>query len=167
MTIVLIALHVIVCLLLIAVILLQAGKGHGLSSSSFGAGGPAQNVFGTKTADFLTKATTVAAILFLITSIGLDIMYARKSRSLMRGEEEVSQEDMEKIREALDKLKEEAKRQELEEQARKAAEGEPGLTEEEQIEIDEAVAEAAGDVLGATEEETEVIEEKVEKVTDN
>lgn len=73
--------HIIVCLMLIAIILLQPGRGMGLSNSAF-ADSSAQSVFGTKTADVLTKATTVAAILFMLTCIGLSALTAHKSRSL-------------------------------------------------------------------------------------
>ena len=73
--------HIIVCLMLVAIILLQPGKGMGLSSSAF-SDSAAQSVFGTKTADVLTKATTVAAVLFMITCISLSALTARRSRSL-------------------------------------------------------------------------------------
>ena len=73
--------HVIVCLMLVGIILLQPGKGMGLSNSAF-SDSAAQSVFGTKTADVLTKATTVAAILFMLTCIGLSALTAHKSRSL-------------------------------------------------------------------------------------
>lgn len=83
MTIFLTIVHVIVCFILILVILLQAGRGQGLSGASFGSGN-VQSVLGTRAADFLTKATSVAAICFLFTCIGLDIIEARKSRSLLQ-----------------------------------------------------------------------------------
>ena len=54
-----IAIHIIVSLILIAVILLQAGRGGGLSES-FG-GSSTQTIFGTKTSLFLTRATAVSA----------------------------------------------------------------------------------------------------------
>lgn len=75
--------HVIVCFILILVILLQAGRGQGLSGASFGSGN-VQSVLGTRAADFLTKATSVAAICFLFTCIGLDLIEAHKSRSLLQ-----------------------------------------------------------------------------------
>ncbi len=75
-------LHVIVCLILIVVILLQVGRGHGLTGGSFG-GESTQTIFGTKTATFMTKMTTFAAIGFLVTSLGLDLVVSRKSKSLI------------------------------------------------------------------------------------
>ena len=73
--------HIVVCLMLVGIILLQPGKGMGLTNSSF-SDSAAQSVFGTKTADVLTKATTVAAVLFMVTCVSLSALTARKSRSL-------------------------------------------------------------------------------------
>ncbi len=73
--------HIIVCLMLVAIILLQPGRGMGLSGSAL-SDSAAQSVFGTKTADVLTKATTVAAVLFMLTCIILSALTARKSRTL-------------------------------------------------------------------------------------
>lgn len=114
MTVLLVIVHVIVCLVLVLVILLQAGRGQGFGGTSLGFGGGVQTLFGTKAADFLTKATSVCAILFLITCISLDIIEARRARSIVRpggGEKAVSKEDIAKIKEALEKLKAEAAQQ--------------------------------------------------------
>ncbi len=73
--------HIVVCLMLVGIILLQPGRGMGLAGSAL-SDSSAQSVFGTKTADVLTKATTVAAILFMVTCVGLSALTARKSRSL-------------------------------------------------------------------------------------
>ncbi len=98
--------HVMACLTLIFVILLQIGRGHGLSGASFSQSG-VQTVFGTKTADFLSKATTVMAIIFVITCISLDVLQARTSRSLFApsGGSSMSKADMEKIKQVLEKIK--------------------------------------------------------------
>jgi len=62
--------HVLVCVILILVVLLQSGKGADLAGA-FGGGGT-QTAFGSRgPASFLSKATTVAAIVFMITSIAL------------------------------------------------------------------------------------------------
>jgi len=76
-----IAFHVIACIILIAVILLQAGRGGGLSET-FG-GESQQTIFGTKTSLFLSRATIVAAGLFLFTSLLLGIMTSRRGKSLI------------------------------------------------------------------------------------
>jgi preprotein translocase subunit SecG len=63
-------LHVIVCLFLIFVVLLQAGKGGGMGLA-FG-GGQAQTMFGGSGAgNFLTRATAITAVLFMLTSLTL------------------------------------------------------------------------------------------------
>jgi preprotein translocase subunit SecG len=80
-----IAVHVIACIILIITILLQAGRGGGLSET-FG-GDSSQTIFGTKMSVFLTKATVVAACLYLITCLGLGIMTSRRGRSLIRFQE--------------------------------------------------------------------------------
>ncbi|MCM8779816.1 MAG: preprotein translocase subunit SecG, partial [Candidatus Omnitrophica bacterium] len=59
---ILIALHVIICALLILIILIQAGRGGGLVESFSGV----ESMFGTKTNTFLTRSTTVLSIAFFI-----------------------------------------------------------------------------------------------------
>ena len=77
----LMVLHVFVSIVLILVILMQAGRGGGVSEI-FGAGST-QTIFGTSTAKFLTKATAACAILFIVTSLSLAILSSRRSKSLM------------------------------------------------------------------------------------
>ena len=76
--------HVIVSLLLIAVILLQAGRGGGLNEQ-FG-GGSTSTIFGTKTSVFLTRATAASAIIYIITCLSLAILTSHRGRSLMAKE---------------------------------------------------------------------------------
>jgi preprotein translocase subunit SecG len=64
------ALHFIVCFVLIAVVLLQRGKGADLGASL--GGGSANTIFGSRGAgNFLTKITTASAITFMATSLTL------------------------------------------------------------------------------------------------
>jgi len=100
----LILVHVVVCFVLILVILLQAGRGQGLTGASFG-GGNVQSLLGTKASSFLTKATSVSAVVFLFTCIGLNVMEVHKSRSLFQPKNAQAPLDVEKIRKALDKVK--------------------------------------------------------------
>lgn len=72
--------HITICLILIATILLQAGRGGGLTEA-FG-GETAQSIFGTQTPKILKKATTVSAIFFLITSLALGMITARRGKSV-------------------------------------------------------------------------------------
>lgn len=76
-----IALHVIVSLVLIAVILLQAGRGGGLSES-FG-GSQTQTILGTKTSVFLKRATSIAAVLYILVCLLLGVMTSHRGRSLV------------------------------------------------------------------------------------
>lgn len=80
MYILLIIIHIMACLLLIAVILLQAGKGGGLTEMV--GGDTAQSLLGTGAPVVLKKATTVSAIVFLTTSLLLGIVTARMGRSI-------------------------------------------------------------------------------------
>jgi preprotein translocase subunit SecG len=66
-------LHVIVSVILVLVVLLQSGKGADLSGA-FG-GGATQTAFGSRgPASFLSKMTTIAAVIFMLTSIGLSMI---------------------------------------------------------------------------------------------
>jgi preprotein translocase subunit SecG len=70
MTIVIIAIHVIVCLALILIVLLQTGKGADMGAA-FGMGS-SQTLFGSAgSGGFMSKATTAAAVIFMITSLAL------------------------------------------------------------------------------------------------
>ncbi len=79
--------HVAVCIFLIAVVLLQSGKSADIAAAFGGVG--SQTAFGTRTAaTVLTKATTWAAIIFMLTSITLSIMasqHAGASGSVLEG----------------------------------------------------------------------------------
>jgi len=85
-------LHVIFCLFLILVILLQTGKGAGMGAA-FGGGG-SSTVFGPRGAgSFIGKATGIVAALFMITSLSLAFFSSSKSTSLeKRALEEVDQQ---------------------------------------------------------------------------
>jgi len=73
-------LHVIVCAFLIAVVLLQSGKSADIAAAFGGAG--SQTAFGTRTAGtVLSRATTYAAIAFMVTSITLSVLATRRGAS--------------------------------------------------------------------------------------
>jgi len=80
-------LHVIVCAFLIAVVLLQSGKSADIAAAFGGMG--SQTAFGARTAaTVLTKATTWAAIVFMLTSVTLSVFASRagaRSRSVLGG----------------------------------------------------------------------------------
>lgn len=77
--------HIVACIVLIAVILLQSGRGGGLSEMAGGGVQQTQKMFGTQTNALLMKFTSYCAIAFLITSISLVLLTSRRSKSLMEG----------------------------------------------------------------------------------
>src|SRR5215467_7515355 len=80
MVILLTIVHVIVCLFLVVVVLLQSGKAADLAGAFGGMG--SQTVFGPRgSATVLSKATTIAAGLFMVTSLTLSILATRGSKS--------------------------------------------------------------------------------------
>ncbi|MBI1357501.1 MAG: preprotein translocase subunit SecG [Acidobacteria bacterium] len=77
MLILLTVIHVVVCLFLIIVVLLQSGKAADLAGAFGGMG--SQTAFGPRgAATLLSKSTTGAAILFMVTSITLGIMQGNR-----------------------------------------------------------------------------------------
>jgi preprotein translocase subunit SecG len=65
--------HLLVCLCLVAVILVQSGKGGGLAGGAFG--NATQTVFGGRGGtDFVTRATVVLGVLFFVTSLSMALL---------------------------------------------------------------------------------------------
>lgn len=82
MFILVVTIHIIVSLVIIGLVLLQAGKGADIGSAFGGSG--SQAVFGSMgTPTVLGKATAVIAAVFMITSFGLSIMSHRRAVSIM------------------------------------------------------------------------------------
>jgi preprotein translocase subunit SecG len=78
MSILLIVVHVVVSVALIMIVLLQTGKGADMGAA-FGGGG-SQTLFGsTGASTFLSKATTGAAIIFMVTSLGLAYLSSHRT----------------------------------------------------------------------------------------
>jgi preprotein translocase subunit SecG len=79
--------HVIVCLFLIIVVLLQSGKSGDIAAAFGGMG--SQTAFGPRgSATVLSKATTWSTVIFMLTSITLSIMASRggaTSNSVLQG----------------------------------------------------------------------------------
>ena len=74
-------LHIIVCIVLILVVLLQAGKGANMGAAF---GGSSQTVFGSSGAGtFLGKMTTIVAAVFMLTSLTLSYFSVYKGSSIM------------------------------------------------------------------------------------
>ncbi|MFI5296160.1 MAG: preprotein translocase subunit SecG [Thermodesulfovibrionales bacterium] len=67
--------HIIVCFFLIFIVLVQSGKGAELGAAF---GGSSQTLFGARgAATFFSKLTTIAAVVFMITSLSLAMIEAR------------------------------------------------------------------------------------------
>lgn len=75
-----IGIHVAICIVLIIIILVQRGRGGGFIESFAGL----ESMFGTKTSAFLSRATSILAILFFVSCLTLAFMSLRESKSLMR-----------------------------------------------------------------------------------
>jgi preprotein translocase subunit SecG len=74
----LVVLHIVICLFLIGVVLLQQGKSADLAGAFGGQG--SQTAFGPRgAANLLTRLTTWSAVLFMLTSIGLTVLLSRST----------------------------------------------------------------------------------------
>ena len=75
--------HVISCVFLVILVLLQSGKGAEISASF---GGSSQTVFGSSGgANFFTRATATMAALFLLTALALVSMSGKSKKSVFDG----------------------------------------------------------------------------------
>src|SRR5687767_14306787 len=89
-----VAVHIVLCLMLVGIILLQPGKGAdpgsafggGISSSMFGPRGPA---------NLLSRVTTVVAVLFMVTSVTL-ALYSNRRIMTGAGDVEDALEELER-----------------------------------------------------------------------
>ena len=116
-----IVLHILLCFLLMLVILLQPGKGADIGAA-FGGGGGSSTIFGPRgPASLLSRATTVVAVLFMVTSVTLAIYSNESVRSGSDVQEEIErlqkEEDArmrEKMKDLWQQMDEESKAEELE-----------------------------------------------------
>jgi len=86
-----VAVHVIVCMFLIGVVLLQQGRSADLAGAFGGQG--SQTAFGPRAAaNVLTRLTTWGAVIFMVTSLSLTVLYMRSNhtRSVLSGTAPVS-----------------------------------------------------------------------------
>ena len=80
MTIAIAILHVLIAIALILIVLLQTGRGSDIGAA-FG-GGSSQTLFGSSgSTGFMTKLTTIAAVVFMLTSLVLAYSYSHKGSS--------------------------------------------------------------------------------------
>ncbi len=81
--------HVIVCLFLVGIVLLQHGKGADIGATF---GGSSQSLFGTEgPLPLLNKITTAIAVIFMLTSVTLAYMSSQTSKSSVMSGVSVSQ----------------------------------------------------------------------------
>jgi preprotein translocase subunit SecG len=83
---VLLSIHVLVCLTLVIIVLLQSGKGGGLAGAFGGAGGVGAVFGGQAAATFLTKATRYLATAFMITALSLALMAKTRTEGTIASE---------------------------------------------------------------------------------
>jgi preprotein translocase subunit SecG len=107
-----ILLHLIISILLIVIILMQSGRGGGLTE---GLAAGAESIFGSKTNVFMVRATAILAILFLITTLGLAYLSTQKNKSLMEKGVPAAKEEVAKKEEVevAPQQTEEAKKEDL------------------------------------------------------
>ena len=86
---IILALHVLVCVALVMIVLLQSGKGAQMGAAF---GGSSQTLFGSPgAAGFLTKITTFAAVAFMITSLLL-AFWSTPQQAIVVPEQPVAEE---------------------------------------------------------------------------
>ncbi|MCX7816727.1 MAG: preprotein translocase subunit SecG [Syntrophales bacterium] len=83
MNILITVLHIIVCFVLIIVVLLQVGRGASMGAAF---GGSSQTIFGSSgPGTFLGKLTTIIALIFMLTSLGLSYYSGLKGTATLKG----------------------------------------------------------------------------------
>ncbi|MFP4473901.1 MAG: preprotein translocase subunit SecG [Candidatus Omnitrophota bacterium] len=85
MTAFVIFIHVVTCVLVVATVLMQSGRGGGLTEGF----ASAESMFGAHTNDFMVRMTSIFAGIFLVTSLTLAYFSARSDQSLMGGESDL------------------------------------------------------------------------------
>ncbi len=90
MIVAILVIHVLVSVLLIAVVLLQPGRGGGFISALGGEG--SQSLFGVGTITFLTRLTTTLGVIFLITTLFLTFFVARPAPVIIEEASPITQE---------------------------------------------------------------------------
>jgi preprotein translocase subunit SecG len=85
-------LHIVVSILLVVVILLQSAKGGGLAGSAFGGAGGTSFLGARGTATFLSRATTILAVVFMVNSLSLSFLIRGATRPVSVTQQEIQTE---------------------------------------------------------------------------
>jgi preprotein translocase subunit SecG len=88
--------HIVVTIALILIVLLQTGRGSEIGAA-FGSGS-SQTLFGSSgSTGFMTKLTTIAVVIFMVTSLSLAYFYSHREYTVkaspVRGEQELPAKD--------------------------------------------------------------------------
>ncbi len=95
MTTVLLVVHLLVCFFLIVIVLIQGGKGADMGAAF---GGSSQTLFGARgAATVFSKLTTIAAIVFMLTSFGLAVVQTKSTSVVTPSSEPVQQQQQQGI----------------------------------------------------------------------
>ncbi|MFQ6070674.1 MAG: preprotein translocase subunit SecG [Candidatus Aminicenantales bacterium] len=99
--------HIFICFILIIAVLLQSGKAADLAGAFGGVG--SQTVFGPRGAGtLLSKVTTICAVLFMLTSLGLWILSEKHTGSVIKKEAASQTETVKTEKKAAEKKEEKA-----------------------------------------------------------
>ncbi|OGX24873.1 MAG: preprotein translocase subunit SecG [Omnitrophica WOR_2 bacterium RIFCSPHIGHO2_01_FULL_48_9] len=90
--------HAVAAILLVLVVLMQSGRGGGLTEGF----ASAESMFGAKTNLFMVRTTSVLAAIFIVTSLSLAFFSSRKDRSLMPQTMPIKGADGETLNKLLD-----------------------------------------------------------------
>lgn len=134
----LVILHLISAIALIGIVLLQAGRGGGLSGA-FGSGMGSETLFGARTGDVLTRGTAIMATIFILSSLALAYLSVKTGSSVsekIRKEQQEKEIDTEKLRQLQELIKAKA--------AEEAAKEVPAPTEGVPTEAPRPAPEATG-----------------------
>lgn len=82
---IILSIHIVACISLILIVLLQAGKGSGISGL-FGGGGSDQLFSASSGMAFIKKITIVMAVVFMLTSLILTVSTSRRGMSTITGQ---------------------------------------------------------------------------------
>ncbi len=100
---IILSLHILVAFALVIIVLLQTGKGASMGAAF---GGASQTLFGPRGATtFLHKLTTIAAILFMVTSLALAMSSTKKEVKSLVEQKDGQQETVDETRPTLPKKK--------------------------------------------------------------